>query len=251
MLSVLFVDLDDTLFQSRRKSPEDSELLPMAYLKDGSAISYASEGQLAALRLFQEQMMTVPVTARNLDAYGRVDIRFVHGAVLNYGGLILDPDGLPDQEWLERSREKANTVAVDLESARHIVQRASDVAQLELSVRIISDLGIPFYVVAKSPKGDVAAVDRAARDVSTELAGLEGAQFRIHQNGNNLAIIPSWLDKKHAVDHMRQRLVARHGPIITFGMGDSLVDLNFMASCHYMIVPRKSQIADQRLQGLA
>lgn len=222
----------------------------MAYLKDGSAISYASEGQLAALRLFQEQMMTVPVTARNLDAYGRVDIRFVHGAVLNYGGLILDPDGVPDQMWLERSRDNANTVSDDLESARHIIQCASDAAQLDLSVRVIQDLGIPFYVVAKSANGDVAAVDRAAREVSAELTGLGVAKFRMHQNGNNLAIIPSWLDKKHAVDYMRQRIVARHGPVITFGMGDSLVDLNFMASCHYMIVPRKSQIADLRLQGI-
>lgn len=251
MQSVLFVDLDDTLFQSMPKCPVDAELRPMAFLKDGSPISFASASQIAALKMFQSQMLTIPVTARNIDAFRRVDIQFSHGAVLNYGGLILAADGTPDPAWLERSRCSAAAVSGELDAAREIVQRASDADGLGLSVRVIRDLDVPFYVIAKSVHGDAESVREVSHRIPEALAGIGNARFRVHQNGNNLAILPNWLDKKHAVEYLRQQLVEQHGPIITFGMGDSLVDLNFMGSCQYMIVPRNSQIASQRLGGIA
>lgn len=69
------------------------------------------------------------------------------------------------------------------------------------------------------------------------------SNVRIHANGNNLAIIPSWLDKRHAVEHLIKQYRARTNALITFGMGDSLIDLGFMGSCDYILTPGTSQIA--------
>ena len=76
-MRILFTDLDDTLFQSFRKETPDERSIPLAYLADGSAISYANPQQQAALALFQREMTVIPVTARNHDAFKRVRIPFV------------------------------------------------------------------------------------------------------------------------------------------------------------------------------
>jgi len=53
------------------------------------------------------------------------------------------------------------------------------------------------------------------------------------------------LDKRHAVEHLTERLRREHGEIVTFGMGDSLSDLGFMSTCDYALVPKASQINRQ------
>ena len=111
MHKVLFVDLDDTLFCSDRKHAPTPRCVPLAFLKDGQPISYASAAQQAVLQMLQQEMEVVPVTARNLDAFGRVRIDFTSAAILNYGGTVLDAQGQLDGAWLERSqRESARTV---------------------------------------------------------------------------------------------------------------------------------------------
>ncbi len=250
MKKILFADLDDTLFQSHRKSNPLDDWLPLAYLADGSPISYANPKQQAALQLFLREMTLIPVTARNHDAFQRVHIPFVAEAVLNYGGIVLNVDGTPDEAWLEVSRDRARQSEADLHAWVGALSVKSDCLQLDLRVRLISDFGIPFYVVAKSKSGDVAAVEAAAEFCVRSRDLRELPDLLIHTNTNNLALIPRWLDKHNAVAYLHQRYVAQHGEILTFGMGDSLVDLNFIAACDYMIVPSTSQIASQRFGAL-
>lgn len=249
MKKILFADLDDTLFQSHRKLDPANDWLPLAYLADGSPISYANPRQQAALQLFQQEMTLIPVTARNHDAFQRVKIPFVAEAVINYGGIILNTDGSPDEAWLAASQEQARSSESDLLEWVEAITRESDRLQLDLRVRLISDFSIPFYVVAKSKSGDIAAVEAAAEFCKHSRANGELANVFIHANTNNLALIPRWLDKRNAVDYLRQRYADQHSELLTFGMGDSLVDLNFVGACDYMIVPAASQIASMRLRS--
>ncbi|UUZ51116.1 hypothetical protein LP420_17185 [Massilia sp. B-10] len=100
----LFADLDDTLFQSREKCGPGDVLQPAAFLKDGSPISYTTEGQRAFLAFAQDGMTMIPATARNLNAFQRVDLPFDSWAVLDYGGIVLQPGGVLDQHWLDHMR---------------------------------------------------------------------------------------------------------------------------------------------------
>lgn len=247
MKKILFADLDDTLFQSHRKSNPGNDWLPLAYLADGAPISYANPQQQAALQMFLREMTLIPVTARNHDAFQRVRIPFVAEAVLNYGGIILNVDGTPDEAWLTSSRDRARQSEADLDAWVEAIARESNRLQLDLRVRLISDFAVPFYVVAKSKSGNVSAVATVAEFCVRSRDRGELPDMFIHSNTNNLALIPRWLDKRNAVAFLRKRYEDQHSETLSFGMGDSLVNLNFVAACDYMIVPSGSQIAGQRL----
>ena len=244
----LFADLDDTLFQSRRKCPDEVPLAPMAYLKDGTAHSFATGAQASLLALMQREMTVIPVTARNADAFRRVRLPFAHGAVVNYGGVILDADGKPDEQWLDSSRDLSQESLPHVEAVSATVSALASAADVALRVRIIADFGVPFYVCAKSEEGDERALDKVEPLVRRHCQ--EGAlPMAVHRNGNNLSVLPHWLDKRHAVEHLVGRLRREHGEIVTFGMGDSLSDVGFMSVCDYALVPRASQI-NQRMGAL-
>lgn len=247
MKKILFADLDDTLFQSHRKSNPADNWIPLAYLADGAPISYANPQQQAALQMFQREMTLIPVTARNHDAFKRVCIPFAAEAVLNYGGIILNADGTPDEAWLASSQELARQSESDLHAWIEAISLENDRLQLDLGVRLISDFAVPFYVVAKSKSGNAASVATVAEFCVRARDNGNLPDVFIHANTNNLALIPRWLDKRNAVAFLRERYEDQHREVLTFGMGDSLVDLNFVAACDYMIVPSGSQIAGQRL----
>jgi len=216
----------------------------MAYLKDGTAHSFATKAQKSFLMLMQQEMTVIPVTARNADAFSRVRWPFTNGAVINYGGIILQADGAVDEGWLAQSRTQAAQTLPMLEHVSEVLQSIGDSLCVQLRIRIISDFETPFYLCAKSNEGDEQALDRAEpllRDRCAEAA----LPLFIHRNGNNLSVLPLWLDKRHAVEHLTERLRCEHGEIVTFGMGDSLSDLGFMSTCDYALVPKASQINRQ------
>ncbi len=247
MKKVLFVDLDDTLFQTLRKCHEGESLVPVAYLADGAPISYARPSQVNVLEMFQREMVVIPATARNLDAFSRVRIDFPHGAILNYGGVILGSNGEPDPAWHAQVEQKAAGSLPGLNAYMEFLERESFARDCPLRVRIISDLGVPFYLVAKSPSGSEEDIGRMAKLCRDSFAQVDQPGFSVHDNGNNLAIVPGWLDKRHAVRYLISTLKAEHGEIVTLGMGDSLSDMGFLGECQYSIIPATSQIAKTRL----
>ena len=133
---LLFTDLDDTLFTSARKAAPTPAHVPLAYLKDGAPISYASPCQQALLAHWQAHATMIPVTARNLDAYRRVRIPFTAHAVINHGGVILLPDGSADPAWLAQSRANAAQSVAGLEAlAAHLPATAALNTRLMISPR--------------------------------------------------------------------------------------------------------------------
>lgn len=251
-LKLLFTDLDDTLFQSHRKRKPYESCKPLAFLRDGGAISYANTKEQAFLEWFLRDAIVIPVTARNADAFSRVDLAFPAEAIINYGGVILDTQGKPDEAWLEKSARQADQSAPSLKRWAEVLRCECERRNLDVSVRVIEDFGIGFYVVAKSRTHDLAVIDSLAeycqrRLVTQSKNGLE--EIRIHHNGNNLALLPMWLDKWPAVARLQERYRQAHPLVVTFGAGDSLVDIPFMQACDYLITPNGSQIARQRLGG--
>jgi hydroxymethylpyrimidine pyrophosphatase-like HAD family hydrolase len=246
----LFVDLDDTLFSSLPKCPKEQDLHPAAFLKDGSACSFSTPKQRAFLDMAKQGMTLIPATARNSDAFGRVDLPFADYKIINYGGIVLAPDGTPDAPWLHKMRGEMGAALPGLRRAMAIIDAFSQGAGLAGKARLIEDYGIPFYVVVKDRDKVAERLAPIEHDALAPWIAAEGKDFYIHRNGNNLAVLPKALNKAHAVAYVIGLLRAAHGEVLTMGMGDSRSDARFMAACDYAIVPRGTQLAALALETL-
>jgi hypothetical protein len=246
----LFVDLDDTLFQTPKKCLSETDLQPAAYLKDGAPCSFSTPRQRAFFDFAQNGMTLIPATARNADAFRRVDLPFSSYTVLDYGGIVLQPGGALDTGWLALMQNDMQVALPGLIDAMRVI----DDFQIKLGrparARLIEDFATPFYIVIKDHEAVAERLAEIEREVLRPWIEGPGINFFIHRNGNNLALLPKTLNKARAVAHLRATLEAQHGPILTFGMGDSASDARFMAACDYAIVPSGTQLAGLTLAAL-
>jgi len=243
MRTVIFLDLDDSIFQTLPKCPPGEPVVPAAHGRDGAPLSYITARQRALVDMLLRAGTVVPTTARGLDAYRRVDLPFTGPAIVGFGGVILSPDGSPDPDWDALIRPRCAEGEADLQGHLDSTARFIAARGLGAKARIISDLGMPLYLVVKHPEGDHAKL-HPIRDELWADACRE--RFFIHHNGNNLALVPRFLGKERAVRHVLEHNVGP-GPVLTIGVGDSLSDAPFLALCDFALLPRGSQLG--RLLG--
>ena len=243
MKKFLFADLDDTLFQTFEKCGGADALEPAAYYKDGSVCSYTTRAQRAFLSFIQDGMTVIPTTARDQDALRRVHLPFSSYAIIDYGGVVLEPGGGVDHAWLEGMRTAMSAALPGLqELAAHIDGHAARTGY-GARARMVEDFATPFFLVVKDPDRIAGRLALLEHEVVRPWIEDGARQYVVHRNGNNLAILPKALDKAHAVAHVTARLRAEHGDIVTIGMGDSRSDARFMAACDYALIPRGTQLA--------
>lgn len=242
--AIALIDLDDTLFQTRRKCPpelDEALLTPLGFARDGMPLSFATPAQMQFLHWLSETTRLIPVTARSLDALRRV--RLPAGtAICAHGGVLLRDSGTPDPDWADRMRAAAAAVANELKGLVEAIKRAA--CTEALSVRILTEADMPLYVLAKHDHADEAALaailDAAVPQPPTG--------WTVHRNGNNAAYLPPHLGKEKAVAALLPRLRAEHPDAAVIGIGDSLTDAPFMALCDFAMLPARSQLAE-RLHG--
>lgn len=235
---IVFMDLDDSIFQTRRKCGPETELRVGALGPDGSALSFLRPAQALLFERVFADAVVVPVTARNLDSFRRVTLPFRHGAILNFGGLVLGPDGAVDEDWVEQTRPLCRAARERLHEACSVAGEEIQRLGLCCRVRLVSDAGLDFYVVCKNRNGHVEELDRVEALFADRFADL-----RIHRNGNNLALLPRFLNKARALPHFLERHLAHTGPDrLLLGLGDSLTDKEFMKLCDYLLLPSGSQL---------
>ena len=237
---LVLVDLDDTLFQTARKMDEDSPRFVAAEDARGVPNSYMTPVQRDFARWLFSSSDVVPVTARSVEAYGRVRLPFTCGAVCSHGGVILGADGGLDREWHA-------VMAGALGNFQERLPMLCDIAlqmggEMGFSVRgwVVAEDGLNLYAVLKQNTGDDAVL-AAVLEAVRKRGLLEG--MRVHANGNNLAFLPEGLDKRLAVREWLRRDREVHGERPVLGFGDSLTDLGFMGECHLWGTPAKSQVA--------
>ncbi|MEO8360062.1 MAG: HAD family hydrolase [Vicinamibacteria bacterium] len=251
MKKFLFVDLDDTLFQTPGKCAEAQDLRPAAYLKDGSACAFTTPRQRAFFEMMERETTLIPVTARNCDALSRVDLTFSSYAIIDHGGVMLRPGGALDADWLDTMRTDMARALGGLKEAIEVIDRYSASAGFQGRARLIEDFATPFYIVVKDPDKQPHRLARIEREaLAAWIATATGQHFYLHRNGNNLAVLPKTLNKARAVQHLHQRLRSEHGEIMTLGMGDSQSDAWFMSACDYAIVPSGTQLAGLMVAAL-
>lgn len=239
-LAAVFMDLDDSIFQTLRKC-RPGPVTTAALDQTGKPSSYFSFGQSCLLALLAERSVIIPTTARNRDAFDRVLFKFRYGAILNYGGLILCPDGQVDEIWHNRMKQLCVDAAPFLRDALARAENIIRDMRLNCRARIISDSGLDFYVVIKNYNSHV-------EELKIIMDEIEKSDFpdkaRIYLNDNNLSLRPFFLDKSKAVSYFVQTYIdPEHPGLPIIGMGDSLSDLEFMQQCDFMLIPGSSQVS--------
>jgi hydroxymethylpyrimidine pyrophosphatase-like HAD family hydrolase len=195
-------------------------------------------------------MTVIPTTARSLDAFRRVDLGFSSYVVLDFGGIILQPDGAIDRDWQSRMHALMTAALPGLQQLAGRIDAWAANTGYGGRARLVEDAGTPFFVVVKDPDKVAQKLERVEREVVLPWLAGEGKDYCVHRNGNNLAVLPKALDKADAVAHITGRLRREHGEIVTFGMGDSRSDARFMADCDYAIIPRRTQLSGLTVEAL-
>jgi hypothetical protein len=209
--------------------------------REGEPLSFQGSHQRILLSLLLEKALVIPVTARNMESFKRVHLNFTQGAILSYGAVILDPLGQVDETWREIIWPKAKRDKQFLRSVLNLANSLVKKESLAARVRLVSDFGLDFYLMAKTEPDKLPELTFLA----TQLA--ERFEAKVFLNGNNLAFLPGWLDKGVAA----QYFLDNHTPLparssserLILGLGDSLADLGFLALCDYIMTPNQSQLA--------
>lgn len=230
----VFADLDDTLFQTRGKCG-DGPVYEAAYGKEGQALSFHTEEQLALLGLFGTATL-IPVTGRNLAALKRVrSIQFSWVRVTSHGALVFGADErlLPSWQRVLEAELPAWSARLDEAAARAHDRIKSE--RLSLRAKVIYDQDIPVYVSIKGERDEIAKMAETFK-----LLWQEGI---IHRNGHNMALLPPFACKARAVEHVMDLIRADAAvPPLFVGLGDSLTDVPFLKLCHFALTPQGSQI---------
>ncbi|MGQ3049523.1 MAG: hypothetical protein ACT6Q8_06250 [Niveispirillum sp.] len=240
MTVYVFVDLDDTLFNSDRKAGPDRSRVA-AVDRQGAPLSFQSARQERFMsQVLGSGAVTVPTTGRNEAAFRRVSLGLAYKhAICSFGGLLIGPDGRPEPRWHSVisdgvRRERSSLEGIVAEVARIAAALGADVRH-----SVVSDAGLGLYVSVKHNAHEHDSLAGVADELGR---GLPDGWY-LHLNGNNLAVMPGFLGKANAVRWYLENVGM--DATLTLGVGDSFTDLPFMALCDYAIMPTAhSQVFD-------
>ncbi len=231
---LVFADLDDTIFQTRRKmdGAETHRQAAVAANGDPRKSSFMTAQQSAMFNWLNGTTELIPVTARSGDAYSRVDLPFRSWAVISNGALILEPDGQPHRPWADKMTQTLSPLA---DTMRAILD-AGRKADIDTRSWIVEEAGLATYVCFK--------LNEITPDSLNALENLElpVSNWTRHFNSETLALIPPGSGKAAAVTYLHG-LLNKGKARATLGFGDSLSDLSYMTSTDILMIPSRSQIA--------
>lgn len=244
---LLLVDLDDTLFQTRRKMTV--EPVSVASLdKRGEPLSFMSQVQQNFVDWLFRHAELVPVTARSRDALARVQLPFSGMAICNHGANLLTADGQLDPDWHQQMQQQLQPLRPILQQLFEQVTELGQQLSMPLRSWLAEDQDLPLYVLIKHADQQHQPLVELAARIQAELLP---AGFYLHRNANNLALLPQCLNKRHAVQHLLKRLRPAdcHRPVL--GFGDSLSDFSFLDLCDWWATPQPGQLSRWVAQRLA
>lgn len=243
---VVFSDLDDTLFQTRRKMVNELALEPYrtgALDPSLNPRSFMTQEQSMLVDWLLEYADFIPVTARGTDEIARVTIPFRSWAVTTHGAVILTPEGQPDEKWKRHMQATLSAYREPLLTLQRYITSMMAEKGIKGWARINYEYDdTPVYLVMKHTDSTKLAELYAFNEEIETIFPTAG--FYIHKNSNNIAWLPLPVEKGLATQYLLEKLRAERGVFPVIGLGDSLSDHRFMKLCHWFGLPRQSQFAE-------
>lgn len=248
ILPYAFMDLDDTLFQTKRKidawqlAVDDDTLTCAAVNKKNEPLSFMSARQNAFVNWLLVSTELIVVTARDKDEIQRVKLPFASWQVLTHGALIVTPKGKPLESWQEKMQLALTPLQDKLNSLTALIQPLSNE---ELTFTPHNDIfcgkDLMIYLAIKHPQKDHDVLATLAKKLPSLIPDFTD-NFYIHVNANNLAILPHAIHKKNAVNFLLETYLDPNRP--SFGFGDSVADLPFLQGLDWYGMPARGQLHD-------
>ncbi|MEI7352654.1 hypothetical protein WCU98_23020, partial [Pectobacterium parmentieri] len=242
---VIFSDLDDTLFQTRRKMVNELALEPYrtgALDPSLTPRSFMTEEQAMLVDWMLEYAELIPVTARGTEEIARVTIPFRSWAVTTHGAVILTPEGEPEPVWKAQILTALAPYAEQLHTMQHGITALMAERNINGWARINYEYGkTPIYLVMKHRDSTKIEELYTIADEIEQRYPTQG--FYLHRNSNNVAWLPEPVEKGRAVTYLLNKLRAERGTFPVIGLGDSLSDHRFMTLCTWYGLPRQSQFS--------
>ncbi|SUJ08671.1 hypothetical protein [Shewanella morhuae] len=242
---VVFPDLDDTLFQTKRKMVDELDQVPVrvgALDRSLAPRSFMNEEQALLVDWLLVNADVIPVTARGTDEYARVQIPFTSWAITTHGAVILSPDGQCDTQWQQHIEAALTPYRQRLLDMQGDITTLMAERGIDAWARINYEYdGVPIYLVLKHTDSTKLDELNAIGDEIEQIFGTEG--FYVHRNSNNIAWLPICIEKGKATGYLLNKLRAERGTFPTIGLGDSLTDFSFLKLCSWYGVPKQSQFS--------
>ncbi|HEW99035.1 MAG: hypothetical protein DRR16_21790 [Candidatus Parabeggiatoa sp. nov. 3] len=229
---LLFIDLDDTLFQTKRKNPKG--VIPATLSAKAGNGSYMTQAQQHLFELFYEsdKVKIIPTTARDFRQYQNTLLSQsprIETAILYFAGMIIDK-GIEDKQWQQQIQQAYQQLKLPISQLLTQFEQLVD-NHPQFTLYNVDD----YYITVKAESD----CPKATRDgLFSQLKTLETSEYLIHQYDRAFSLLPHFLDKRYAV----QYLIEKYQPDLTLGMGDSLTDWPFMQQCDFRIIPKEAQI---------
>lgn len=242
---VVFPDLDDTLFQTKRKMVDELDQVPVrvgALDRSLAPRSFMNEEQALLVDWLLVNADVIPVTARGTDEYARMQIPFTSWAITTHGAVILSPDGQCDTQWQQHIEAALTPYRQRLLDMQGAITTLMAERGIDAWARINYEYdGVPIYLVLKHTDSTKLDELNAIGDEIEQTFGTEG--FYVHRNSNNIAWLPICIEKGKATGYLLNKLRAERGTFPTIGLGDSLTDFSFLKLCSWYGVPKQSQFS--------
>lgn len=233
---LIFIDLDDTVFQTHRKQTPTAAHQVATVDKAGQPLSYMHPKQQVLVNWLFESADVVPVTARSVNGLKRVNLKFEHGAICTHGGTVLDQHLNQDLNWLQHQQASADKIHKILLQLPEVLEKAAQGIG-EIRTQTVKEDQRLVYTYAKQIDADAAFLDQLVPHLPAEIT----EHCYIHLNGNNLALLPHYVSKQKAVEfYLNQHDPQRERAVL--GWGDSLSDIGFLSCCDWLGMPKNSQI---------
>lgn len=228
-----FVDIDDSLLVSGRSRTERHARVvgTSASGADGAFMAPEHEHLFAWLNATTEM---IPTTGRAVEAFRRLNLPFMHGAILAHGAIVLHADGSRDDAWHQIVAERCSATHDELMSLYEQVKRFLGKHSSPIGGRIVHDENLPLYIAFRDPQQD----DAARQALGEFLRDIRPESWLIHNNTAHLALLPGFIRKSEGV---RWWLRNESPDRLRLGLGDSLSDAEFMVQCHVAALPVPSQ----------